>query len=1337
MRKILLLLFLLFSQITYSQSDNCGASATTLIPGLSCTYTVGNNSGFTDSDQGCTNGTEDDDGWFQFVATATSHTITVDGASGFDAVLGVYSNCSGTQPSGGTCIDITGDGGIETRTVTGLTIGNTYYICVHDYYTGSGTTYEICVTQPPAPPANDLCGTPGTLMESTTSACGTPVLGTTVAATTTTPGNCGTTGKDVWYTFTPTTTGQYNFQVTEVVDYGFSSTYVSLFSGSCGSLTQVSASCSVSSFAYPVTMGTTYFVNVRSTSSTTGVDFSLCAFPSPPPPGNDNCANATPFGVVPTDGTCVNLLNQTTAWATNSNVTPTGSCTTNSGTPDDDVWFSFVASATSTILEATWVSGLTDVYWHVFSSACSGSMTAILCTDTNTGGTMTGLTIGNTYYIRLYTYASSGSTVQNICLKTPPPPPANDLLINAIPITCGSVTSGTTVNATNDAAATCTTSITSPAVWYSYTAATTGTHVFSLCTGTSYDSKMAVYENINNTVGGLVCVLGNDDFCSTQSQVSASLVSGKNYVILVGGYSSNSGPFELTFTCPAACPIPTGLSASSVTDMSASLNWTENGGATTWDIEWGPTGFTQGMGTLITNTSTKPYVLSGLTSSTAYQWYVRAKCGGTDSNWSAVGSFTTTVAPPDCAAGVVLTCDVAETFISGTSGAWNGNPCYFSSPGGEKVYRFTSTNAGVYSIVVSAASGFVDYQYKLASGTCDNTGWTCIDDISSTGTYEIGSLLANTDYYILLDDENTTSSTHTFKIVCPAACPIPTGLSASSVTDVSASLNWTENGGATTWDIEWGPTGFTQGMGTMISATSTKPYTLSGLSATTGYQWYVRSKCGGAGDSGWSAVGSFTTLAAPPANNECANATVVMDGSIETGSTASATNIENLTPCSLGGGGGACAAGGTGTLMDFTKGVWFKYTSVEEGESITVDTDHAGTDFDTQIMVFKGACGSLVCVGGDDDGGDGTGDFGDSQFCFVAQDEGIDYYIYVDGYTSDVGNYELHVNVTPPAVPSNSDCATPIVLANADSGEIMNINFTGVASSMDADGTCAFTGEGDLFYSITTDANGGDVTVTAGVPATMDVALYVYDACDGTILGCKNDGGMGDDEVLTITALSLQGKGSSSSRTETIIVRVDHTGNGNLTLQAEGTALPIKITSFSAKAMEDYNMVEWTTAQEINNDYQLVEKSNDGQRWTTLEKVNARGDVNNGASYTVNDKDPYAVTYYRIKAVDYNASFEYSKVISVQRNDVKEMVIHAVRPNPTNANTFLDVDMVNDDQVSIVILNSSGIEVLNTNYQATKGNNTIELNTTDFANGLYMIKVQSSDKSMIQKLIKQ
>lgn len=114
----------------------------------------------------------------------------------------------------------------------------------------------------------------------------------------------------------------------------------------------------------------------------------------------------------------------------------------------------------------------------------------------------------------------------------------------------------------------------------------------------------------------------------------------------------------------------------------------------------------------------------------------------------------------------------AQTYNGGSGGLWNAainNPCGYTSPGAEHIYSFTAPYTGTYSIQVTAASGWVDYQWQPA--TCSVNGWSCISDISSPGQYGSMTWTAGVTYYILLDDEDAIAGTHTFYINCPPFNP--------------------------------------------------------------------------------------------------------------------------------------------------------------------------------------------------------------------------------------------------------------------------------------------------------------------------------------------------------------------------------------------------------------------------------------------------------------------------------------------------------------------------------------------------------------------------------------
>jgi len=89
-------------------------------------------------------GTADEDVWFKFTALQNgSATITVIGASTFDAVVQGFSGSCGSLVQVGTCADLTANGGTETLTMTGLTAGQTYYLRVYDYSAGVGDRFTI------------------------------------------------------------------------------------------------------------------------------------------------------------------------------------------------------------------------------------------------------------------------------------------------------------------------------------------------------------------------------------------------------------------------------------------------------------------------------------------------------------------------------------------------------------------------------------------------------------------------------------------------------------------------------------------------------------------------------------------------------------------------------------------------------------------------------------------------------------------------------------------------------------------------------------------------------------------------------------------------------------------------------------------------------------------------------------------------------------------------------------------------------------------------------------------------------------------------------------------
>ena len=270
----------LFSiQFFHGQGDIC-SSATTLTPGTTCTYSTGDVFGNTvqDLNNGTCTGNLNDDVYFQFTATESTMTVNVDGSGSFDAVLGVFGGTCTALVQEGPCIDNTGNGGVETQTFYGLTIGQTYYILVYDWGSDipATTTFDICVYETcPGGVPNDLCvnATPLSLgvVENTSNTCASPNTDDPIASDI-----CATTIENtVWYEFTPVDTDQYTATISNFNCLYSVGLQMAVITGPCGGpYTPVDCDAGINDaqFVFTGTAGTTYYIIID------GIDGDQCDF---------------------------------------------------------------------------------------------------------------------------------------------------------------------------------------------------------------------------------------------------------------------------------------------------------------------------------------------------------------------------------------------------------------------------------------------------------------------------------------------------------------------------------------------------------------------------------------------------------------------------------------------------------------------------------------------------------------------------------------------------------------------------------------------------------------------------------------------------------------------------------------------------------------------------------------------------------------------------------------------------------------------------------------------------------------------------------------------------
>ena len=252
-------------------------------------------------------------------------------------------------------------------------------------------------------------------------------------------------------------------------------------------------------------------------------------------PANDECSTATEI-TVNSDFLCTNTISGTVEDATQSSQAV--SCTGQDSQINDDVWFKFIATDTSHKIELLNISGsFTNMYHAIYDGGVTGdcgALSIVLCSDPNSS-TPTGLTVGNTYFVRVFTNdTGSHTTTFDICVGTMPVAPANDECTTAEAIT--SIPFSNTVDATtatNNAGfidvSGCGGAM-NDGVWYTITG--DGNTLSVVVIPTAWDVKIGVYEG---SCGTFTCVgEANIGISGTAEEVEFNSTLGTTYYVNIG-----------------------------------------------------------------------------------------------------------------------------------------------------------------------------------------------------------------------------------------------------------------------------------------------------------------------------------------------------------------------------------------------------------------------------------------------------------------------------------------------------------------------------------------------------------------------------------------------------------------------------------------------------------------------------------------------------------------------------------------------------------------------------------------------------------------------------------
>jgi len=191
---------------------------------------------------------------------------------------------------------------------------------------------------------------------------------------------------------------------------------------------------------------------------------------------------------------------------------------------------------------------------------------------------------------------------------------------------------------------------------------------------------------------------------------------------------------------------------------------------------------------------------------------------------------------------------------------------------------------------------------------------------------------------------------------------------------------------------------------------------------------------------------------------------------------------------------------------------------------------------------------------------------------------------------------------------------------------------------------------------------------------------------------------------------------------------------GSFTLNASCIYLnPIKI-----KPMEVGNLISWTTTQEVDNQFFVIEKSKDGIEFSRVGDVKGAGFSNTAQTYRFLDFALGEVKlFYRLSHYSSDGEYTVSETFSLERSNSNNLMITSMNSAITDRNLNLSIKSKVNTNASFEIKNYQGRIVKKGNKKIEKGLNVLSFNLTDLKKGKYDLDIVANgekERILIRKV---
>lgn len=304
-------------------------------------------------------------------------------------------------------------------------------------------------------------------------------------------------------------------------------------------------------------------------------------------------------------------------------------------------------------------------------------------------------------------------------------------------------------------------------------------------------------------------------------------------------------------------------------------------------------------------------------------------------------------------------------------------------------------------------------------------------------------------------------------------------------------------------------------------------------------------------------------------------------------------------------------------------------------------------------------------------------------------------------------------------------------------GGDLQVSTTGVNTTATVDVPTSSTGT--FVYTLTNvSGSGGASSTVSGQTATVNVNAKPTIALTGAEYQCNY---LVDPQTYTVFFTATPGavittdKGTVNGNTvvdipskQTAIIVATLNGCSDTLTAYKDCSLPVTLIDFSGAKVENTIALKWNTAEETNSDHFDVQRSADGKNWATIGTQKSQGESYAVVHYTFVDKKPASGdNFYRLKMVDIDKTFAYSKIIKVGY-DVQALNSEFY-PNPVS--DILNLKSTDWNQVKSVEMHSlTGLSVYKSGKSVSK---TIDVKSLPV--GMYILTITHKNGEVINRKV--